>query len=120
MKTYFIYSGPFHRLDLDPKPHAPKQDNLNFQSRALTYKDLSIHKDIAKDTASHIVQYNGAAGDFRLVTVSALRVHPTQLPDPPMVDHGGGGRAYVYIYIHIFLRIITVIKIMKVIMIRQS
>ena len=91
MKTYFIYSGPFHRLDLDPKPHAPKQDNLNFQSRALTYKDLSFHKDTVEDTASHIVQYNGAARDFRLVTVSALRVHPTQLPDPPMVDQGGGG-----------------------------
>ena len=72
--------APLHRVNLDPEPPAPKQDTMNFESRGLTYKDLSIHKDIVKDTASHIVQYNGAAGDFRLVTVSvALRVYP-QLP----------------------------------------
>ena len=86
--------APLHRVNLDPEPPAPKQDTMNFESRGLTYKDLSIHKDIVKDTASHIVQYNGAAGDFRLVTVSvALRVYP-QLPGsaappppspPPMV-----------------------------------
>ena len=84
---------------------------MNFQSRALTYKDLSslsIHKDTVKDTASHIVQYNGAAGDFRLVTVSALRVHPTQIPDPPMLDHGGGAKKkniYIHIYIEIYILI---------------
>ena len=93
---------------------------MNFQSKGMTFKDLSIHENTIEDTTSNIVECNNAAGDFRLVTVSVALCE-----FPPMVDHGGASYyghppppprstsvflryVCVYIYIYICIRRIIV------------
>ena len=88
---------------------------MNFESKGMTFKDLNIHENTSKleDTTSHIVQYNNAAGGFRLVAGS---VAPYEFPPTPSTHRrrimGGGGpyigALYIYIHIYIYTHIHTV------------
>ena len=77
----------------------------------MPFKDLIIHENTIEDTTSHIAQYNNAAGDFRLVSVS---VAPREFPPTPQTHRwwimgGGGGLIYIYIYVYVHTYIHTYI-----------
>ena len=103
-KTHSNYADLFTSL---PTPQAPNQDhNMNFQSKAMTLKDLSIHENAIEDTTSHISQCNNAEGDFRLVTVSVAVCVLPPLPRPTDGGSWGGGHrkdVYVCMYIYIYV-----------------
>ena len=98
-----------HRF-LHLKLRISQDHNMNFQSKGMTFKDLSIHENATEDTTSHIAQCNDAAGDFRPVTVSVAMCVLPPLPRPTDGGSGGGGGSqktcvhiYIYIYIYIFI-----------------